>query len=55
MFPMHEAVVRAHQDELRTEADERRRVSALLARCCTGLAHVLDAAACRLRQRAERC
>jgi hypothetical protein len=47
-------VVDALQTQRRTEAEDERRTSRLLARCCTGVARVLENAADGLRRRAAR-
>ena len=47
-------VVDAVQSQRRSEAADEQRTSRLLARCCTGLARVLENAADGLRRRAAR-
>jgi hypothetical protein len=47
-------VVDAVQTQRRSEAEEERRTKRLLARCCTGVARVLENAADGLRRRAAR-
>jgi hypothetical protein len=46
-------VVDAVQSQRRSEAEDEQRTSRLLARCCTGLARVLENAADRLRHAAR--
>jgi hypothetical protein len=47
-------VVGAIQSQRRSEAEEEQRTERLLARCCTGVARVLENAAEGLRRRAAR-
>lgn len=47
-------VVDAVQSQRRAEAEDEQRTSRLLARCCTGVARVLENTADALRRRAAR-
>lgn len=47
MYRYERALAEEHMSDMRTAAERRR--LALLARCCSGVAHALSSAWCRLR------